>query len=108
MTDSPSAPSDPPLAGRIALPLNELALVLAIGLVFVLTGLIDRNHTYFTNFDTSLVIILRNTVLLGIIALGAAVALAIQLDGDHTPESATGNVESHQLLVQWFGSDKPK
>jgi hypothetical protein len=25
-----------------------------------------------------------------------------------TPESATGNVESHQLLVQWFGSEKPK
>jgi hypothetical protein len=25
-----------------------------------------------------------------------------------TSESATGNVESHQLLVQWFGSDKPK
>jgi ribose/xylose/arabinose/galactoside ABC-type transport system permease subunit len=75
MTDSPSAPSNPQLAGRIALPLNELALVLAIGLVFVLTGLIDRNHTYFTNFDSSFVIILRNTVLLGIIALGSAVVI---------------------------------
>jgi len=58
-----------------ALPLNELALVLAIGIVFVATGLADRNHTYFTNFDTSFVIILRNTVLLGIIALGAAVVI---------------------------------
>jgi ribose/xylose/arabinose/galactoside ABC-type transport system permease subunit len=57
------------------LPLNELALVLAIGIVFVATGLADRNHTYFTNFDTSFVIILRNTVLLGIIALGAAVVI---------------------------------
>src|SRR5436190_17261285 len=61
--------------GRAALPLTELALVLAIVLVFVLTGLIDRNHTYFTNFQSSSVIILRNTVLLGIIALGAAVVI---------------------------------
>jgi ribose/xylose/arabinose/galactoside ABC-type transport system permease subunit len=63
------------LAGRWALPLNELALVLAIVIVFVATGLIDRNHTYFTNFQSSFVIILRNTVLLGIIALGAAVVI---------------------------------
>src|ERR1051325_3870708 len=62
------------VAGR-ALPLNELALILAIVLVFVATGLADRNHTYFTNFDSSFVIILRNTVLLGIIALGAAVVI---------------------------------
>jgi ribose/xylose/arabinose/galactoside ABC-type transport system permease subunit len=75
MTDSPTLPSNSRLAGRIALPLNELALVLAIGLVFVLTGLMDRNHTYFTNFDSSFVIILRNTVLLGIIALGSAVVI---------------------------------
>src|SRR5688572_21678815 len=58
-----------------ALPLNELALVLAIVIVFVVTGLLDRNHTYFTNFESSFVIILRNTVLLGIIALGAAVVI---------------------------------
>ena len=38
-------------------------------------GSIDRNHTYFTNFEASFVIILRNTVLLGIIALGAAVVI---------------------------------
>jgi ribose/xylose/arabinose/galactoside ABC-type transport system permease subunit len=61
--------------GQWALPLNELALVLAIVLVFVATGLADRNHTYFTNFQSSFVIILRNTVLLGIIALGAAVVI---------------------------------
>src|SRR5688572_12377583 len=70
MNDSPSRPG-----GRFSLPLNELALVLAIVLVFVATGLIDRNHTYFTNFESSFVIILRNTVLLGIIALGAAVVI---------------------------------
>jgi ribose/xylose/arabinose/galactoside ABC-type transport system permease subunit len=63
------------LPGRWSLPLNELALVLAIVLVFVATGLLDRNHTYFTNFESSFVIILRNTVLLGIIALGAAVVI---------------------------------
>ena len=62
------------VGSRAALPLNELALVLAIIAVFVVTGLADRNHTYFTNFESSFIIILRNTVLLGIIALGAAVA----------------------------------
>src|SRR6187401_1438863 len=80
MSSSPHSPSaDAPTlarpAGRFSLPLNEVALVLAIALVFVLTGLIDRNHTYFKNFDASFVIILRNTVLLGIIALGAAVVI---------------------------------
>jgi ribose/xylose/arabinose/galactoside ABC-type transport system permease subunit len=64
-----------PRLGRSPLPLNELALVLAICLVFVATGLLDRNHTYFTNFQSSFEIILRNTVLLGIIALGAAVVI---------------------------------
>ncbi len=63
------------VGGRAVLPLNELALVAAIVLVFVLTGLADHNHTYFTNFESSFVIILRNTVLLGIIALGAAVVI---------------------------------
>jgi ribose/xylose/arabinose/galactoside ABC-type transport system permease subunit len=63
------------VGGRGLLALNELALVAAIVLVFVCTGLADRNHTYFTNFESSFVIILRNTVLLGIIALGAAVVI---------------------------------
>ena len=58
-----------------AIPFHELALVLAIGLVFVATGLVDRNHTYFKNFDASFVIVLRNTVILGILALGAAVVI---------------------------------
>ena len=60
---------------RWAIPFHELALVLAIGLVFALTGLIDRNHTYFSNFQDSAIIILRNTSLLGIVALGAAVVI---------------------------------
>jgi ribose/xylose/arabinose/galactoside ABC-type transport system permease subunit len=70
-----AAPLLPRPAGRFPLPLNEVALVVAIALVFVLTGLVDRNHTYFKSFDASFVIILRNTVLLGIIALGAAVVI---------------------------------
>lgn len=60
---------------RWAVPFHELALLLAIAVVFALTGLLDRNHTYFTNFQDSAVIILRNTSLLGIIALGAAVVI---------------------------------
>ncbi len=60
---------------RSFLPLTELALVLAIAIVFIATGLVDRNHTYFTNFEASFIIILRNTVLLGMIALGAAVVI---------------------------------
>ena len=66
----------PKLPGRQwAIPFHELALVLAIGLVFVATGLLDRNHTYFTNFEASFVIVLRNTVILSILALGAAVVI---------------------------------
>lgn len=62
--------------GRLSfIPFHELALLLAIGLVFVLTGILDSNHTYFTNFHSSFVIVLRNTVILGIIALGAAVVI---------------------------------
>jgi ribose transport system permease protein len=69
-----TAPSK--LPGRQwAIPFHELALVLAISLVFAGTGLLDRNHTYFTNFEASFVIVLRNTVILGILALGAAVVI---------------------------------
>jgi ribose/xylose/arabinose/galactoside ABC-type transport system permease subunit len=69
MSQSPSA------GPRWAVPFHEIALILAIGLVFGLTGLVDRNHTYFTSFQDSAIIILRNTSLLGIIALGAAVVI---------------------------------
>jgi ribose/xylose/arabinose/galactoside ABC-type transport system permease subunit len=54
---------------------SELALGLAVVVVIVFTGLIDQNHTYFTSAQASAVIILRNTVILGIIALGAAVVI---------------------------------
>ena len=74
MSGTPSR-LDAPKLGRVALPVNELALVLAVVVVFVATGLVDRNHTYFTNFQSSFVIILRSTVLLGIVALGAATVI---------------------------------
>jgi ribose/xylose/arabinose/galactoside ABC-type transport system permease subunit len=68
-------PSAGPAARSWRLPLNEIALFAAIVVVFVLTGLFDPNHTYFNNFDESAIIILRNTALLGIIALGASVVI---------------------------------
>ena len=57
------------------LPRHELALLGAIVLVFVGTGWLDTNHTYFVNWSESRDIILRNTSLLGIIALGADVVI---------------------------------
>lgn len=67
------APGSAPRGWR--LPRHELALLAAIVLVFVATGWLDPNHTYFTNWAESRDIILRNTALLGIIALGAAVVI---------------------------------
>ena len=57
------------------LPRHELALLAATVAVFVVTGWLDPNHTYFANWAESRDIILRNTALLGIIALGAAVVI---------------------------------
>ncbi|MEX2174572.1 MAG: ABC transporter permease [Pirellulaceae bacterium] len=68
-------PPPSPAGRQWAVPFHELALVMAIGLVFMATGLLDSNHTYFTNFEASFVIVLRNTVILGILALGAAVII---------------------------------
>jgi len=61
--------------GGWRLPRHELALLAAIVLVYVGTGWLDPNHTYFGNWAESRDIILRNTSLLGIIALGAAVVI---------------------------------
>lgn len=57
------------------LPRHELALLAATVAVFVVTGWLDPNHTYFANWAESRDIILRNTALLGIIALGSAVVI---------------------------------
>lgn len=61
--------------GGWRMPRHELALLAAIVLVYVGTGWLDPNHTYFANWAESRDIILRNTSLLGIIALGAAVVI---------------------------------
>jgi ribose/xylose/arabinose/galactoside ABC-type transport system permease subunit len=66
--------SGSPTAGW-RLPRHELALFAATVVVFVVTGWLDPNHTYFTTWAESRDIILRNTALLGIIALGAAVVI---------------------------------
>jgi ribose/xylose/arabinose/galactoside ABC-type transport system permease subunit len=64
-----------PAPGGWKLPRHELALLAATVAVFVITGWLDPNHTYFANWAESRDIILRNTALLGIIALGAAVVI---------------------------------
>lgn len=61
--------------GGWRLPRHELALLAATAAVFLVTGWLDPNHTYFANWAESRDIILRNTALLGIIALGSAVVI---------------------------------
>jgi ribose/xylose/arabinose/galactoside ABC-type transport system permease subunit len=65
----------PSLLDRSPVKLNEVVLLAAIVAVFLLTAAADPNHTYFSRFQASAVIILRNTALLGIIALGSAVVI---------------------------------
>jgi ribose/xylose/arabinose/galactoside ABC-type transport system permease subunit len=54
---------------------TEWGLLLAIFLVVLLAGAIDSQHTYFANPGPSAVDILRQTVLLGIFTLGAAIVI---------------------------------
>ena len=61
--------------GGWRLPRHELAILAATVAVFVVTGWLDPNHTYFANWAESRDIIVRNTALLGIIALGASVVI---------------------------------
>jgi ribose/xylose/arabinose/galactoside ABC-type transport system permease subunit len=61
--------------GGWRLPRHELAILAATVAVFVVTGWLDPNHTYFANGAESRDIIVRNTALLGIIALGASVVI---------------------------------
>jgi len=67
-------PTGPSARGWL-LPRHELALLAAIVIVFVGTGWLDPNGTYFNAWPESRDIILRNTALLGIIALGASVVI---------------------------------
>jgi ribose/xylose/arabinose/galactoside ABC-type transport system permease subunit len=54
---------------------TETGLLLAVLVVLVLTGLLDPQHTYFTNARGSAIDILRPTARLGIFALGAAIVI---------------------------------
>jgi ribose/xylose/arabinose/galactoside ABC-type transport system permease subunit len=54
---------------------TEWALLLAVAVVVVLTGLLDQQHDYWHNPRESAVVVLRQTALLGIFALGAAVVI---------------------------------
>jgi ribose/xylose/arabinose/galactoside ABC-type transport system permease subunit len=54
---------------------TEWGLLAAIGVVVLLTAAIDTQHIYFTRPGDSAVNILRQTALLGIFALGAAVVI---------------------------------
>ncbi len=53
----------------------EFKLILAWLLVVIATAIADPGHTYFTNPGTSAELIIRNSVLLGFFALGAAVII---------------------------------
>src|SRR5438128_1168226 len=66
-----------PLQPRQRLPLrfNELALLLAIIVVVIITAAVDSNHSYLNQPGTSFRDIARNVALLGIFALGAAVVI---------------------------------
>ena len=65
----------PKLLGVLPFKANELALIGAILLVVCLTALIDSNHSYLDDPWTSLRNIARQTALLGIFSLGAAVVI---------------------------------
>jgi ribose/xylose/arabinose/galactoside ABC-type transport system permease subunit len=53
----------------------EVKLVLAWLTVVILTALVDHNHTYWDDPSGSATNIIRNTVILGFVALGAAVII---------------------------------
>ncbi|HEX5105583.1 MAG TPA: ABC transporter permease [Pirellulaceae bacterium] len=62
-------------AWRPSLPFNELALLVAILVVVLITAAVDSNHSYLRDPYTSVRDIARNVALLGIFALGAAVVI---------------------------------
>jgi ribose/xylose/arabinose/galactoside ABC-type transport system permease subunit len=54
---------------------SELGLLLAIIVVLMLTSIIDSQHTYWNNPVPSAVDILRQSSMLGIFAIGAAIVI---------------------------------
>jgi ribose transport system permease protein len=68
----------PPVPGfirKLPLKANELALVVVILSVVVLTTLLDSNHSYWNEPGPSAIDIARQTALLGIFSLGSAVVI---------------------------------
>lgn len=63
------------LLSRLPLQANELGLLVAVVVVVGLTTLLDSNHNYWSDPWTSSVDIARQTALLGIFALGAAIVI---------------------------------
>src|SRR5947209_10207588 len=72
-TSSPPVPAQAVLLRALLRP--EWGLVLAIATVVVLTALVDDRHNYWSNPGDSAVNILRQTSMLGIFALGAAIVI---------------------------------
>lgn len=54
---------------------HEFALLVAVGIVLVLTALLDRNHNYVNEWQLSTIDLTRQTALLALYALGAAVVI---------------------------------
>jgi ribose/xylose/arabinose/galactoside ABC-type transport system permease subunit len=80
MDTSPPLPSPAPgpgVARFLSGPLRrtEAGLLLAIVIVIALTGLLDPQHTYFTDPRMSAINILRQAALLGTFALGSAIVI---------------------------------
>jgi ribose/xylose/arabinose/galactoside ABC-type transport system permease subunit len=75
--ESKSQPAARPSATQLLLPLRrtEAGLFLAILAVVVLTTVLDSQHNYLTNPRLSVVNILRQTAMLGIFSLGAAIVI---------------------------------
>ncbi len=71
MSDS-SSRLDPTVRRSLS---TELGLAAAILVVLTLTSLLDSNHSYLSEWRLSAVDILRQTVMLGIFALGSAVVI---------------------------------
>ena len=69
------SPSESLSPRRRLLKPNEMGLAVAILVVIVLTAFLDENHNYWIQPRISLVDIARQTSLLGIFALGAAVVI---------------------------------
>ena len=54
---------------------HEVSLLVAIGVVIVLTTLLDAQHNYWRDPQASLIDLTRQTTQLGLISLGAAVVI---------------------------------